>query len=257
MDRGTAEDARQLRLFDAPPVDDAESRRQLLLGGRLVEFRFQRRRRRTIGLTVNERGLAIAAPPRAPWREIEAFARQHERWIVAKLEQWAAAGRPRPFCGSDGELLPVAGANVVLQVRAGRRAVALEDARLVVSLPEPRRPGAVRELLVRWLKSRALQVFAPRAAHYAARIGRRAPALGISNARMQWGVCMADGRIRLSWRLTHLAPELADYVVAHEVAHLVELNHSKRFWQLVATLYPDWRAAKHRIRLAATTLPLL
>jgi hypothetical protein len=244
-------------LFDAPPLDEDGSRRQLLLAGRLVEFRFQRRRRRTVGLKVNERGLTVAAPLRTPWHEIEGFVRTHARWILAKLEQWAAAGRPQPFSGSDGELLPLAGADVVLQVRAGRRAVALEDTHLVVSLPEPRRPGAVRELLVRWLKSRALQALAPRAAHYAARIGLRSPTLGISNARTQWGVCMADGRIRLSWRLAHLAPELADYVVAHEVAHLVELNHSKRFWRLVETLYPDWRAARHRIRLAAAALPLL
>lgn len=257
MDRGAAEDARQLRLFDVTPLGGAGSLGQLLLAGRLVEFRFQRRRRRSIGLKVNERGLTIAAPPRTPWREIEAFTHRHERWIVAKLEQWAAARRSQVFSGSDGELLPLAGADVVLQVRAGRRAVALEDARLVVSLPEPRRPGSVRELLVRWLKTRALQTLAPRAAHYAARIGRHAPVLGISNARTQWGVCMADGRIRLSWRLAHLAPDLADYVVAHEVAHLVELNHSKRFWRLVETLYPDWRAARKRIRLAAAVLPLL
>jgi len=108
-----------------------------------------------------------------------------------------------------------------------------------------------------WLKTHTLELLAPRVAQYAARLGLVAPALGISNARTQWGVCMADGRIRLSWRLAHLAPELADYVVAHEVAHLVELNHSKRFWRLVETLYPDWRAARQRIRLAAAALPIL
>jgi len=133
----------------------------------------------------------------------------------------------------------------------------LEDARLKVSLPRPDNHGAVRALVRHWLKTQTLELLAPRVAHYAARVGLRAPALGISNARTQWGVCTAGGSIRLSFRLAHLEPELADYVVAHEVAHLVELNHSKRFWQIVETLYPDWRAARHRIRLAAATLPLL
>jgi predicted metal-dependent hydrolase len=70
-------------------------------------------------------------------------------------------------------------------------------------------------------------------------------------------VCGADGAIRLSWRLVHLPPELADYVVAHEVAHLVELNHSRRFWALVSDLYPDWRAARERLELAGASLPVM
>lgn len=257
MDRGTAEDARQLRLFEAPRADDAEPRRQVLLAGRVVEFRFRRRRRRTMGLSINEHGLAVAAPLRTPWHEIEGFVRSHARWIITKLEQWVAAGRPQPFHGHCGETLPLAGASVMLEVSPGRRAVTLENARLKVSLPRPENHGAVRALVRHWLKTHTLELLAPRAAHYAARIGLRAPALGISNARTQWGVCTASGRIRLSFRLAHLAPELADYVVAHEVAHLVELNHSKRFWQIVETLYPDWRAARGRIRLAAAALPLL
>ena len=257
MDRGAARDARQLRLFDARPVEDAESRRQLLLAGRVVEFRFRRRRRRTVGLSINEHGLAVAAPLRTPWHEIEGFVRSHAPWIIAKLEHWAAAERPQPLHGHCGETLPVAGASVMLEVSAGRRAVTLEDARLKVSLPRPENHGTVRALVRHWLKTHTLELLAPRVAQYAARLGLVAPALGISNARTQWGVCMADGRIRLSWRLAHLAPELADYVVAHEVAHLVELNHSKRFWRLVETLYPDWRAARQRIRLAAAALPIL
>ena len=68
-------------------------------------------------------------------------------------------------------------------------------------------------------------------------------------------MCTEDGAIRLSWRLVHLEPELADYVVAHEVAHLVEMNHSRRFWTLVERLYPDWREARERLELAARRCP--
>ena len=63
--------------------------------------------------------------------------------------------------------------------------------------------------------------------------------------------------IRLSWRLVHVAPTLADYVVAHEVAHLVELNHSRRFWSVVSELYPAWREARERLELAGASLPIL
>jgi len=70
-------------------------------------------------------------------------------------------------------------------------------------------------------------------------------------------VCTEDGLIRLSWRLAHVPPVLADYVVAHEVAHLVEMNHSRRYWTLLERLYPGWNAARERLELSARTLPVL
>jgi predicted metal-dependent hydrolase len=258
MDRSAAEDARQLSLFgEAPPLRDAAPRRRLLLAGHAVEFRFLRRPRRRLALRIDEHGLTITAPPRAPWCEIEAFASRHARWILAKLAEWAGAGRPRPLIGRSGEALPVGGGIVSLEVRAGRKAVFFADARLTVCLPWPEREDAVRAMLRHWLKARTLETLAPRVAHYARCLGLEAPPLEISDARQQWGVCMADRRIRLSWRLAHLAPPLSDYVAAHEVAHLAELNHSKRFWALLETLYPEWRAARGRLGLAAAALPIL
>jgi predicted metal-dependent hydrolase len=87
-------------------------------------------------------------------------------------------------------------------------------------------------------------------------LGRPVPRIALSNARTQWGVCTDDGAIRLSWRLVHVEPRLADYVVAHESAHLVELNHSRRFYRVLASLYPDWHAARERLELAGAALPI-
>jgi predicted metal-dependent hydrolase len=112
-------------------------------------------------------------------------------------------------------------------------------------------------VLIGWLKTQALASLTPRAAHYAAHLDVAPPLVALSNARSQWGVCTEDGTIRLSWRLVHLEPALADYVVAHEVAHLVEMNHSKRFWSLLAKLYPDWRRARHQLELAGASLPII
>ena len=69
----------------------------------------------------------------------------------------------------------------------------------------------------------------------------------LSNARSEWGSCNRKGEIRLYWRLVQLPPDLAQYVVAHEVAHLIELNHSPRFWALVETLYPAHAAARRAL----------
>ena len=223
------------------------------LGGRWIEYRFLRRRRRTLGITVDGDGLRVAAPLRAPWREIEAFLREKERWILAKIDEWANTPRPALLQGASGESLPLFGASHELEIREGARAVRREPGRLVVVAPRLR----VLETLLRWLKASALDALAPRAAHYAAKLALPAPRVKLSNARTQWGLCTEDGGIRLSWRLVHLEPALADYVVAHEVAHLLELNHSKRFWSLVTGLYPDWRHARERLELAGASLPII
>lgn len=258
MDRDAAKNPGQLALFDEPPPADAALTRHALLGGRAIEYRFERRRRRTIGIRIGEHGLSVAAPLRTPWREVENFLHEKARWILDKLDQRAAAAKPRPLFGESGETLPLFGREIALVVAAGRpRSARLAGTNLHLQVPEPHRRGAVRELLVGWLKSQAMAALVPRAAHYAARVSLPAPPLALSNARTQWGVCTSRGRIRLSWRLVHLDPELADYVVAHEVAHLVELNHSARFWALVEWLYPHWREARERIERDSAAIPRL
>lgn len=232
----------------------AEGALLIALGGRWIEYRFRRRRRRTIGISVDASGLAVSAPLRAPWREIEAFLRQKERWILRKLEEWARLPRPAIVRGESGESLPLFGSAVTLEVSTGRRAVHRQPERLLVSAPSSQR---VAKVLIGWLKSEALEALTPRAAHYAARLEVAPPRVALSNARTQWGVCTEDRSIRLSWRLVHLEPRLADYVVAHEVAHLVELNHSKRFWNLLARLYPEWRRARRQLELAGASLPII
>jgi predicted metal-dependent hydrolase len=237
--------SRQLALLDT---------RLISLGGRGVEYRFARRRRRTLGITVDATGLAVSAPMRAPFRDIESFLRDKERWILAKLEEWSRVPRPCEISVSSGETLPLFGNALTLEVRDGGRAVRREEDRLVVCAPGPLR---AMETLVGWLKTKALETMAPRAEHFAACIGLPAPQVGLSSARGQWGVCMEGGLIRLNWRLVHLRPALADYVAAHEVAHLVEMNHSKRFWSLVAKLYPAWREARDELEVAGAAIPTI
>lgn len=225
----------------------------IVLGGREIEYRFSRRRRRTLGITVDAAGLSVAAPLRAPWRDIETFLHHKERWILRKLEEWERAPRPRVLRGLSGELIPLLGTPVPLQIESGRRRVEQRDGHLVIRS----RPDRVMAALIHWLKLAAHEALAPRVAHYCARLGRPAARIVISNARTQWGVCREDGVIRLSWRLVHLQRELSDYVVAHEVAHLAHMNHSARFWSVVSDLYPQWQDARHRLELAGAGLPII
>src|SRR5690242_10089579 len=110
MDRGTTEGALLIEL-----------------GGRLIEYRFARRRRRTLSITIDAAGLRVSAPLRAPWREIEAFLRDKERWILRKPDAWARVPHPPVLRGVSGEMLPLFGAGAVLDVRSGRQRVEATD----------------------------------------------------------------------------------------------------------------------------------
>ena len=93
--------------------------------------------------------------------------------------------------------------------------------------------------------------------HFADKLGVRCTRLSLSSAQTRWGSCSEKSGIRLSWRLIHAPPRLLDYVVAHEMAHLVEMNHSPRFWKVVERLCPDYRAARDELRRLAATCPQL
>jgi len=81
------------------------------------------------------------------------------------------------------------------------------------------------------------------------------PALALSSARTRWGSCSAQGGIRLNWRLIHLPPAIVDYVVVHELAHLRHMNHGPRFWALVESVCPEYRALRAELRRLAAHLP--
>src|SRR5258708_35227265 len=99
------------------------------LGGRAIEYRFDRRRRRTLSITIDASGLRVAAPLRASWREVERFLRDKERWILRKLDDWARAPRGAVLHGESGEIVPVFGVPRVIEVRTGRRSVQALDGR--------------------------------------------------------------------------------------------------------------------------------
>lgn len=250
----------QLSLFAAPDNADAASAapvRRVLLDARLIDYRFTRSRRRTIAITVDAAGLSVRAPMRAPLREIEAFLTQQRRWVLDRLEEWAGVPRPVLLRGVTGERLPLRGRAVQIEVARGPRGASLDGETLKLAVVAPERRDHVLAQLRAWLRAQARLDLQPRVAHYAERLGVAPRAVELSSARLQWGSCTARGVIRLNWRLVHVRPELADYVVAHEVAHMVELNHSRRFWELLATLYPDWRAARERLERAGASLPLI
>ena len=247
----------ELPLAIAPVAPPAGALRYIQLGGEIVSYRFRRARRRSIGMVIDDDGLRVAAPNHVPVAEVEAFIREKARWVSRKLAEWRAAPKAPVVNWSEGSAIALLGAPVILQFIPGRRGVTLEDGRLGIGLAPSGEPAALRRRGIAWLREHARALLAQRLALYAARLGVPTPSLSLSSARMQWGLCREDGHVRLNWRLIHLPLHLVDYVVAHELSHLREMNHSPRFWAVVAGLYPGYAGARRELRDCAHRLPIL
>lgn len=158
------------------------------------------------------------------------FARERRDWVARRL---AALPPHTPF--ADGAAFAVAGEQLVIRYVGGRAFTRSEGGRLLVSGDPAHTSRRVRD----WLKSRARAALADRSHAVAAKIGRAVGRVRLGDTRSRWGSCSARGDLAYSWRLI-LAPEFVlDYVVAHEVAHLVHRNHGPRFWRLTTQLCGD------------------
>jgi predicted metal-dependent hydrolase len=105
--------------------------------------------------------------------------------------------------------------------------------------------------VIAWLKAAAQERFEQRAQHYCARLNIRVPTIRLSDAKTRWGACHPAGRVHLHWKLVQMPPMIVDYVVVHELAHLIEPNHSRRFWRWVASVLPDYRERRRLLRWEA------
>jgi predicted metal-dependent hydrolase len=229
--------------------------RRIELKGVAVDYLLRRSPRRSLALRVDEGGVRVGAPLGTLMGAVEGFLRDHADWLLDKLAQRAARAEAA-FRVADGASLPVLGEPVRLILQGRGRTARWRggaDGQEELVLPEGRGEAA----LLRALEARALPWFRERVVEHCLRLGVAVPPVRLTRARTRWGSCSQRSGIRLHWRLIHLTPELIDYVVAHEVAHLKEMNHSPRFWRVVEGLYPGWRDARRRLGEAARSLPVI
>ncbi len=249
----------QLSLFDASAeVSAAEpgasrAHRELLLGSHRIGYELKRARRRSIGFMVGAEGLRVSAPRWVPLAEIERALHQKGDWILRKLvEQRDRARRVQAsrieWC--DGAVLPYLGQPLSLRLDPAQREPnwLAESRVLALPLALDASTTQIRDLAQAWLQARAREDFEPRCRRFAELLQVSMTSLRLSAAQTRWGSASADGSIRLNWRLIHFAPAIIDYVVAHELAHLREMNHSARFWDTVREVLPEFERARDALR---------
>lgn len=203
-------------------------------------------RRRAMALVVTpEAAVIVRAPAGTDLPRIEKFVRNHRQWIERKV----AAARARPPVPEKkfvaGEIFFYLGAPCPLRFIPGPGPVIGPGGALC--LPESSRDRA-GTLIAEWYRRRAGEYLAARCARFAPAFGRRPAGVGITGAAKRWGSCSFSGRLNFSWRLVMAPGEVIDYVVVHELAHLVHPDHSRAFWAEVARVLPDYPARRKWLR---------
>ena len=198
-----------------------------------------RARRFTLRLEPSGDCAVLTLPPGVPVAEAHKFLMRQSGWLIRALSR-----HPGRVAVGHGARIPVAGDVVeILTIDGHRRAPRLEDGRLILS-GAGARGFQVGPRVAAFLKTRARDALVPAAHRYAKMLGCQAMAITLRDTRSRWGSCTSQGRLSFSWRLAMAPPEVLDYVAAHEVAHLVEMNHAPRFWAVVERILPDYQ--RHR-----------
>lgn len=210
------------------------------------------KRARYMRLRLNYRNqAAVTAPSHCSDREALRFVEKHHQWLeqqlarvpkVYKIHPWLLE---RPYVSAYGERY-----KVYIKRTSGMRSGYLmekEKREIVFRVPEAR--GNVDPDLQKLMKSFARDVIANRLKYHAQRLGLMFNKLGVRDQVSRWGSCSSKGNISLNWRLALIAPELQDYVLLHELAHLSEMNHSDRFWKLLISYDPNRVAHEMELNL--------
>jgi len=215
--------------------------RVILQGAPEIEVDIIRRarvRRMSLRVSQVDRGVRLTVPTRLPEREAMAFLAEKEAWLRGALD-----ALPSHETVGFGTRLPIYGEMRDI-VRAPGKRIALHATEVQI----PGGSDQVGARLAAYLKAEARLVLQRRAQAYSDDLGRPFGRISIRDTRSRWGSCSSDGNLNFSWRLIMAPPEVLDYVAAHEVAHLAEMNHSPAFWSVVHQLFGPYEAERTWLR---------
>lgn len=221
--------------------------------GTTIPFELLYSRRKTLTLRIHpDKRITVDAPTRTAIKDVTAFVLKHGAWVMKKLAviNTIPSKTPRQFI--SGETFRYMGQEVVLQVEADRiERVRLIEGTLFVGIHEPSDQARVGQLIERWYRRRAKIVFS----EMFAQSWQHMQPLGIGHAplklrlmRSRWGSCSSKGNITLNLKLIQVAEPLIRYVILHELCHLIEFNHSPRFWALMDHVMPGWKAHRKALK---------
>jgi predicted metal-dependent hydrolase len=215
----------------------------------VIEFVRVRRARRYILRVRPDGTLRVTVPVGGSRREAEQFVRKHHRWIRRERDRVQIERAPREW--RDGSEILLRGETVRLTVDAGAEDLVLSYAGRQLSISHE---ADIRATVEGDLKELAKVELVPRLLDLAVQHDLQPGAISVRNQRSRWGSCARNGNIALNFRLVQMPPPVRDYVLLHELMHIKQQNHSRRFWKLVEAVCPAFRDAERWLRTVGKTL---
>lgn len=229
-----------------------------LLGGGSVAYLLVRSSRRSIGLEIGPQGLTVRAPLRASMAQIESVLQDKARWVRSKLSASAQRQACLPTVAWQHQTtLPYLGGTLELALNLaaprGGDLLTVGEGRWVLhlALAADSPAATVRAAVAAWWLRHARDLLLQRLQRFAPMVGVQWRSLRLANPRTRWGSAKTDGSIMLNWRLLHHRLPVLDYVVIHELAHLRVMDHSPKFWAVVAQTCPDYLRLRAELRACA------
>ncbi|MGB7287592.1 MAG: SprT family zinc-dependent metalloprotease [Salaquimonas sp.] len=207
-------------------------------------------KRITLRLLPGGNGLKITMPAYVSDRELDQFLERNKNWVAARR-----ARLPETVELSDGASIPFRGAeHRIVHLDRLRGVVEAKIIRDEPSLLVPGDPKYIQRKLLDFLKKQAREELNHAVSRYSALLNVRPKQIRITDSTSRWGSCSSTRTLSFSWRIIMAPPEVLDYLAAHEVAHLREMNHSDRFWNHVREVCPDMERQKAWLRKNGTSL---
>ena len=235
-----------LKRLSTPAASLPES---LTINGReipVVMTHHSRARRMTLRYDSVKRCIRLTTPKRTPQKLAARFLQEKVGWLEGQIGK-----QPENIPFEAGAMIPILGSPRRLEhIVATRGQVALSHDEIRVPAPEGHLPQRTRN----WLKTHARGVILAKAEELAAPLELKFRRVAVRDMSSRWGSCSYDGNLSFSWRLIFAPEPILSYLVAHELAHLKEMNHSKAFWDVVAIMHPDHKTARAWLKVHAGDL---
>lgn len=224
--------------------------RVALLAGEQVGYTLKRRKgRRSIGLRIDDQGLTVSVPLRYSEQWLNDVLHDKADWVKSKLRDWKTRAIPEARY-TTGEAIPYLGETLRLKVECGLFPTQAHriNKLLWVWVDKSAASEGVRHSVLQWYRTEAEQIFSERIAYFSNIMDVKPTGLKIAPTKSQWGSCTVRGIVSLNLQLIKLSQRLIDYVVVHELAHLREMNHSAKFWNVVSATCPDYARLRRELR---------
>ena len=237
---------------------------ELKIGNTLIEYNIVRTNRKTLGINIDlEEGVVVRSPEKLNNKKIEDIVKNKSDWILKKLDKLGEIkDKPAPKEFMSGEKLPYIGRRYRLKViedeNIKKAKVKLYQGKFIVkvdpNLKGDKRREKIRDAFISWYREHADKKIKKRVKKYKDQIGVEPNKIKVKKQKKRWGSCSNKGNLNFNWKLIMAPMSIIDYLVVHEMTHLIYPDHSREFWEMVETIIPDYKEKQEWLRINGNRL---